>query len=187
MLGRWDLSLKGNKCVVRRDSVLALYLADLISPLSLCMTLANFPAFSCICFSLNSKIRRFLRCFLTWKAWESFFVRFNTTFQHLMLVLPQIEYSSVFLPYCLLSPPPAFVNVDVYWRLYLRSFILYYGISSEFSLLLYWEKWDLQFYLTFWKILIENWGYRKVMFFYLILHRAQLVTTPKCGIMSSAD
>lgn len=80
MLGRWDLSLKGNKCVVRRDSVLGLYLADLISPLSLCMTLANFPAFSYICFLINSKIRRFLRCFLTWKACESFFVRFNTTF-----------------------------------------------------------------------------------------------------------
>ena len=63
----------------------------------------------------------------------------------------------------------------------------YGGVSLEFSLLLYWEKWDLKYYPTSWKILIENWGYQNTMFFSLTLHRAQLITTPKCGIMNLGD
>ena len=49
--------------------------------------------------------------------------------------------------HCPAPHPSAFENVDISWRLHLREFsILCYRVSSEFSVILYWEKWDWEYY-----------------------------------------
>lgn len=88
----------------------------------------------------------------------------------------------------ILLPTPQFINIDIYRRLYLGKFsILHYGNSGNFHCYYTEKSGSLKVLAYVLKDFNRKLRVPRSGVFCLIPQRTQLVTTTKCGLISSND